>query len=260
VSSSVRLEISDGVGVIIVDSPPVNSLSNGTLEELEQVATDVIADERVRAIVLTGTGEKAFLAGADLEELGGALGQSGWIEHHTALTRHTLGLWEQLPQPIVAAVQASAVGGGLEFALVCDLIVADPKARLGSPEVKLGLIPGAGATQRLPQWIPRSVAKELILLGRLIDAHEAKALGLVNRVSAPGEALAESLELAGRLATLPAVAVRGIKRAMSPSHRDGFEAGLDRERQLFLEAFNSQDVHEGVEAFLAKREPRFVHR
>jgi hypothetical protein len=162
VSAVVRTEVDDGVAVVVVDSPPVNSLSNEVLEELERAAIALRDDVGVRAIILTGTGDKAFLAGADLEELGQALGQRKWIEHHTSLTRRTLGLWEELSQPVIAAVQASALGGGLEFALVCDLIVADPRAKLGSPEVTLGLIPGGGATQRLPQRVPPAVAKELL--------------------------------------------------------------------------------------------------
>jgi enoyl-CoA hydratase/carnithine racemase len=256
VSEVVRVERDGAVAVVTVDNPPVNAIGDPTLEGLEAAGEELRADASVRAVVLTGAGDKAFLAGADLEEFGRMLETGEGIDRHTAATRRVLGLWESLPQPVVAAVQAHALGGGLEVALVCDLIVADPTARFGVPEVRLGLIPGAGGTQRLPLRIGLGRAKELLLLGGSVDAAEAARLGLVNRVSAPGAALAEARELAERLAALPAVAVRAAKRATAAS----LEAGLDREHELFLEAFRSEDAREGVAAFVEKRPPAFRHR
>jgi enoyl-CoA hydratase/carnithine racemase len=139
---------------------------------------------------------------------------------------------------------------------VCDQIVADPAARIGVPEVRLGLMPGAGGTQRLPLRIGPGPARELLLLGRAIDAMEAHRLGLVNRISAPGEARAESVELAARLAALPGRAVRSIKRVLASDQA----AALDRERTAFLELFETDDVREGVAAFVEKRPPAFTHR
>ena len=248
-SEPVRVEREGRVAVVTVDSPPVNAIGDAVLDGLAAAAAELGADHGVRAVVLTGAGEKAFMAGADLDELRGLLDGTVSREEYTARVRAVLTAWERLPQPTIAAVQAPAVGGGLEVALVCDLIVADPAARFGLPEVRLGLIPGAGGTQRLPQRIPVARAKELLLLGSTIGAEDAQELGLVNRVSDPGAALEAALELAGRIAALPALATRAVKQALG--------AGLDREGELFRELLGSADAREGVAAFLERREPRF---
>jgi enoyl-CoA hydratase/carnithine racemase len=253
--SAVRLDTSDGVAVVTVDNPPVNALGDAVLEELGDAGAALAADREVRAVVLTGAGDKAFMAGADLAEFQRLLDGEGSIEEHVARSRRALDLLASLPQPVVAAVQAAAMGGGLEVALTCDLIVADPAARLGLPEVRLGLMPGAGGTQRLPRRVGAGPAAELLLLGKAVDAAEAHRLGLVNRVSAPGAALAESLELASRLASLSARAVQSIKQVLAVD--DG--AGLDRERAAFLALFHSDDAREGVAAFVEKRMPSFTH-
>jgi enoyl-CoA hydratase/carnithine racemase len=255
----VALEIREGVGVVTVDNPPVNSLTNEALASLEDVALRIAEAPDVRAVVVTGAGTKAFIAGADLEEFRAALGSDDWIEKHAALSRRVFHAWERLAQPVVAAVQASAVGGGAEFALLCDIVVADPRARFGFPEVTLGLMPGAGGTQRLPRRVPAAAARELLLLGSFIDAERAAELGLVSRVAEADEAFSEACEIATRLAALPARAVQAIKQAIIFG-RDDLSAGLDRERQLFLELFESEDVREGVSAFVEKRSPMFRHR
>jgi enoyl-CoA hydratase/carnithine racemase len=255
----VRTEAADGVAVVTVDNPPVNALRNEVVDALADTAARLAADDTVRAVVLTGAGDKAFVAGADLDEFSQALGSVEWIEDHTARTRRMFDLWERLPQPVVAAVQASALGGGLEVALVCDLIVADPGARFGLPEVRLGLMPGAGGTQRLPRRIGVGPAKELLLLGATIDADEARRIGLVNRVAGAGQASAVARELAARLAALSSVAVRAIKSSVASAHGD-LERGLDGERALFMAVFASQDASEGVNAFVEKRPPEFAHR
>jgi enoyl-CoA hydratase/carnithine racemase len=259
-SELVRIETAaDGVAVVTVDNPPVNALRNEVVDALAAAAEQLAADDAVRAVVLTGSGDRAFVAGADLDEFSQALGSSDWIEDHTARTRRMLDLWEQLPQPVVAAVQASALGGGLEIALVCDLIFADPGARFGLPEVRLGLMPGAGGTQRLPRRIGSGRAKELILLGGTIDAEEARRIGLVNRVADAGGALAAAREVAARIATFSSVAVRAIKRSVDCADGE-LGQGLDRERVLFMQVFASHDAAEGVAAFVEKRAPAFAHR
>jgi enoyl-CoA hydratase/carnithine racemase len=255
-SAVVRVEVDGAIAVVTVDNPPVNAIGDPVLDGLEEAAAHLAADADVRAVVLTGAGEKAFMAGADLREFERMLAGGQGIDEHTAATRRILGLWERMPQPVVAAVQASALGGGLEVALVCDLIVADPAARFGFPEVRLGLIPGAGGTQRLPARIGVGPAKQLLLLGGSVDADDSLRLGLVSRIAARGRALEEARELAERLAALPAVAVRAAKRAVAATIEDG----LDREHELFLQAFASHDVREGVRAFLEKRSPSFLHR
>ena len=169
-------------------------------------------------------------------------------------------LWQKLAAAgLLGTALPEAHGGAglgfLEVALVCDFVVADPAARFGAPEIRLGLMPGAGATQRLPRRIGTAAAKAMIMLGSTVDAAEAQRLGLVHTVSAPGEALAAGRALAEELSSLPAVAVRAVKRALA----EGLADGLDRERELFLEVFGSADAREGVEAFRARRPPRFGH-
>jgi len=258
-SKLVRIDANDGVAVVIVDNPPVNALSNEVVDALWETAKQIAADESIRAVVLTGCGGKAFIAGADLSEFSQALGSVGWIEDHTLRTRRMLDSWARIPQPLVGAVQASAVGGGLEVALVCDLLVADPAARFGLPEVRLGLMPGAGGTQRLPRRIGVGRAKELLLLGGTIDAEEALRIGLVNRVAPPGDGLLLAAELAARLAALSSVAVQAIKSSVGDAN-DDIAQGLDNERALFMQVFASQDATEGVSAFVQNRVPAFDHR
>ncbi len=258
-SDLVRIDVRSGVAVVLVDNPPVNALSNEVVDALAHAAEQLSADDSVRAVILTGAGDKAFIAGADLAELSQALGSAAWIEDHTGRTRRMLDLWEGIPQPVVGAVQASAVGGGLEIALVCDLLVADAAARFGLPEVRLGLMPGAGGTQRLPRRVGVGRAKELLLLGGTIDAEEARRIGLVNRVASPGAALATAGELAAKLAALSSVAVRAIKSSVGSANGD-IAHGLDTERALFIQVFASQDATEGVNAFVEKRPPAFAHR
>lgn len=256
----VSIESDAGVAVVVVDNPPVNALSNATIAALGDAADRLAADAHVRAIVLTGAGERAFVSGADLREFSSALGDDSWIEDHTSRTRRALTAWERVPQPVVAAVGASALGGGLEVALVCDLILADCRARFGLPEVRLGLIPGAGGTQRLPRRIGAGRAKEMLLLGETIDAEEAQRAGLVNRVTPAGQARDEACELAAKLASLPALAVQAIKRSVDGARSQELSRGLDLERELFMQVFASTDAREGVRAFLEKRRPTFQHR
>jgi enoyl-CoA hydratase len=253
----VRVETAaDGVALVTVDNPPVNALGDDVLDALADAAGAVATDAAVRAVVVTGAGDKVFMAGADLGEFQKLLDGDGSIEAHVRRSRRALDLLSSLPQPVVAAVQASAMGGGLEVALCCDLIVADPAARLGLPEVRLGLMPGAGGTQRLPRRIGVGPSAELLLLGKAVDAAEGHRLGLVNRVSEPGGALAEAVELATRLAGLPTQAVRSIKRMLVRPDA----GGLDREREAFLSVFATDDAREGVAAFVEKRAPAFRHR
>jgi enoyl-CoA hydratase/carnithine racemase len=260
VTQTVLVDFEACVATVTVDHPPVNALSNDTIDALFDVAQGIAADDSICAVVLTGRGEKAFMAGADLTEFSNALGDAEWIEDHTARVRRMLDAWERLPQPVIAAAQASALGGGLEMLLVCDLVVADPAARFGLPEVRLGLMPGAGGTQRLPRRIGIGPAKAMLLLGETIDADEALRLGLVNRVSPEGQAVEQARAIALRLAQLSAVSVRAIKAAVSAGADLRLEDGLDGERESFMRVFASDDAREGVDAFVQNRRPTFQHR
>jgi enoyl-CoA hydratase/carnithine racemase len=252
--------VDDGVATITVDNPPVNALSDPTLIGLRNAAEEAGGRDDVRAVMLTGTGEKAFIAGADLRALAPALGPGGdasLMHGHVGLTAPVFAALTALEAPLIAAVQANAVGGGLEFALCCDLIVAAPGAKLGLPEVTLGLMPGGGGTQRLARRVGTGAALELILGGRLIDARRALAIGLVNAVA--DDATAEAQALAARLARLPAVAVRSAKRSVRFGLDVGLDEGLRFEREQFLAVAGTADAAEGAAAFLEKRRAAFRH-
>lgn len=255
----VNTVVAGRVATVAVANPPVNALADPVLEALGEAAASLAADPGVRAVVLTGAGERSFVAGADLHQLAAALGDAEAMEAHVALTRRVFTSWEELAVPLVAAIGGHATGGGLELALLCDFVVADPAARLGLPEVTLGLIPGAGGTQRLPRRVGRATAARMLLLGELVEAAEARAAGLVDVVSAPGAALASGQALAARLAALPAGAVSAAKRALRAAERGPLEEGLALERQLFLAVAATDDAREGVASFIDKREPRFRH-
>jgi len=256
-----RVEVRrDGaVGVVTLNNPPVNTLGNPVLEALLGAVESLQDDPGIRSVVITGTGEKAFASGADLPAFVQMLDSPDEIAHHTSLTRRLFDTIGGLRQPVVAAVQAAAVGGGLELALSCDLIVADERARLGVPEVGLGLIPGAGGTQRLPRRIGAARAAELVLRGRLLKAAEAERIGLVNEAVPEGTALDRALDLAAELASRPAVAVQAAKRAMKIGSELPLSEGLDVEHTEFLATLSSADAREGVDAFLNRRRPQFVH-
>lgn len=258
-ADTVRFETDGAVAVVTVDNPPVNALDEATLEALGEAAGRIAGDAGVRAAVLTGAGGKALAAGADLKELQGALGNRDEMDHHVGITRPVFSAWWNLEVPVLAAVEGSAAGGGLELALVCDLIVAERSARLGFPEVKLGLIPGAGGTQRLPRRVGSAAALRMLALGKLLDAEAAAEIGLVD-VVVDADARAAAIELATRLAAGPGVAVRAAKRALRSAAELPLEEGLDAERELFLATAMTADAAEGASAFLERRPPTFNHR
>ena len=257
-----RVEVrrDDAVGVVTINNPPVNTLGNPVLEALLEAVESLRDDPGVRSVVIAGSGDKAFASGADLPEFVQMLDSPDEIAYHTSLTRRLFDTISALRQPVVAAVQAAAVGGGLELALSCDLIVADERARLGVPEVGLGLIPGAGGTQRLPRRIGAARAAELVLRGRLLKAAAAERIGLVNEVAPEGTARDRALELAAELASRPAVATQAAKRAMRLGLERPLNEGLDIEHEEFLSTLASEDAREGVDAFLNRRRPEFLHR
>ncbi|QEC50530.1 hypothetical protein FSW04_25065 [Baekduia soli] len=257
--SLVQIEVADGVATVAVVNPPVNALADPVLDELGAAARRLAADDAVRSVVLTGGGERSFIAGADLRHFAEILGDTGEMAAHVELTAGVFGAWDALPMPVVAAIGGHAMGGGLELALTCDLLVVDPRAKLGTPEVTLGLIPGAGGTQRLPRRIGLAAATRMLLLGTPVDAATARACGLVDVVAEPGAALPEAHALAVRLAALPARAVTAAKAALRTAAQAPLAEGLAAERELFLGVAATADAREGAIAFLAKRPPAFIH-
>jgi len=256
----VKVDVREAVAVVELVNPPVNAMSDPLLEELDEVLAALDEDAESRAVVLTGSGDKAFAAGADLPSLRVAMDHPDELDEHTARTRRVLGRLDDLRQPTIAAIQATAVGGGLELALCCDLAIASEDARLGLPEVGLGLIPGAGGTQRMSRRVGVSKATELILTGRLVKATEAASLGLITGVATSGDALDDSVALARRLVAQPRLAVEGALRSIRAGADLVLAAGLEIERRAFLDALATEDAREGVDAFIARREPRFTHR
>ncbi len=248
------------VAVVTIDHPPVNALSTALLEELETELARLDEDGSVRAIVLRGGGEKAFVAGADISEFP-ALRKSAGQEGGSARGIQRLGAhMDAADTPFVAAIQGFCLGGGLELAMCCDIRVAAEDARLGQPEIKLGLIPGGGGTQRLPRLVGLGRAMLLNLTGDFVDGRTAYEWGLVERV-VPREALLESaLEIAHAIAERSPHSV-AVLRELARTCRDlPLEEGLRREAEGFRRCLASEDGLEGVTAFLEKREPRFTGR
>lgn len=249
----------DGVAVVTVDVPPVNAMGEPTLAGLGTAFTELRDDSATRAIVLTGAGSKAFMAGGDIASFEKLLAEDGGMERFSAWTKTIFDVIDSVPQPLIGALQASAVGGGLEAALMCDLIVLDPAAKVGLTEVSIGLIPGAGGTQRLARRVGLSIATELLLTGKVIRAQAALEIGLVNSLSEPGKTLEEAVALATTIASKPAVAVQAAKRALREPGQADLTAGLELEHALFLKTFASADCKEGFESFLNKRAPVWSH-
>ena len=254
----IRREEVGAVAVLTLDNPPLNVLSQAMYGRLEALVADLAASETIRAVVLTGAGERAFSAGADIREFPGASEPERWRRQ----IRYIFDVSEKLaalPQPIVAAVNGPAYGGGFELTLFCDLRLASERARFALSEVKLGLFPGTGGVQRLPALIGAARAKELLLRGDPIGAVEAERIGLVNRVVAADRLAAESLALAQSLAERPARAVRTIKRLVDGAA--GLSAAEERDREIDanIEIIQTADAREGFAAFIEKRPPHFRH-
>ena len=249
-----------GVAVVTIDHPPVNALSAPLLEELEAEIDRLDADDSVRAIVLKGAGERAFVAGADISEFP-SLRESATQETGSARGIQKVGhRMDAARTPFVAAIHGFCLGGGLELAMCCDIRVAAEDAQLGQPEIKLGLIPGGGGTQRLPRLVGMGRALLLNMTGEFIDGRTAYEWGLVERVSPRAELDETALGIAKTIAERSPVAI-GILRELSRTTRDlSLEEGLRREADGFRRCLASEDGLEGVTAFLEKREPQFSGR
>jgi len=253
------VEEAEGLAIVTINRPKVlNALNTRTIEELEAAFTEVGQNEAIRAVVLTGAGEKSFVAGADISELQrlGPLSAQAAARKGQHLTR----LIESLGKPVIAAVNGFALGGGCELAMACTLRIASEKAKFGQPEVKLGLIPGYGGTQRLARLVGSGRALELILAGEPIPAEEALRIGLVNRV-VPGERLMEEARSLGKkIAALAPVAVRLGMEAVYGGSGLTLDEALEWEAALFGLVYATEDAGEGMKAFLEKRPAEFRGR
>ena len=258
-ASPVLSRDADGVRVLTIDRPDkLNALNRQTLEALDAAFAAAGEDPAVRAVVLTGSGGKAFVAGADIAEMNALTAIEG--REFSLLGQRLMRRIERLPKPVIAMVNGYALGGGLELAMACHLRVAADSARLGQPEVNLGLIPGFGGTQRLLRLAGRAATLELCLLGTPIDAARALQLGLVNRVVPAAALESETMKLAAQLASAAPLALRGVLDAVVLGGECGIEEGLQFETAQFALLFASEDMREGTDAFLAKRKPQFQNR
>jgi len=255
----VTVSVEERVAVVTIDHRPVNALDQQTLQELGQVV-DAIRDEAdVKVVVLTGAGSLAFVAGADLNAIG-KLGTADAAKALAALGQAVFLKIQRLPKPVLAAINGVCLGGGLELAMACHLRISGDRARFGQPEVNLGIIPGWGGTQRLPRLIGKSKATEWILTGEMVQAQEALRLGLVNQVVPQDQVLKAARDLARKIASKSAVAVRQALAAIEEGLQGSLEQGLIKEAEAFGVVAASEDSKEGVKAFLEKRQPRFTDR
>lgn len=247
------------VRTITVNRPDkLNALNQDTMRALDQAFQDAASADDVRVVVLTGAGQKAFVAGADIAEMRDLSAMQG--REFSLLGQQLMRRIECMPKPVIAMINGFALGGGLELAMACHLRIAAATARLGQPEINLGLIPGFGGTQRLLRLTGRAAALELCLLGQPIDAVRALQLGLLNRVVEPEALQEETLALAQRLAAAAPLALRGILDAVVFGGECAIEEGLQLETAQFALLFASDDMREGTRAFLEKRPAHFLNR
>lgn len=234
----------------------LNALNREVIGELQQLFSFYWSDETVRCVILTGAGEKAFVAGADITELADLDVRSG--NELSARGLYLMKTIQNFPKPVIAAINGFALGGGCEIAMACDIRLASEKAKLGQPEVNLGIIPGYGGTQRLPRLVGRGKAMQLILTGEMIGAAEAHRIGLVDEVYPPGELMAKAMEMAKLISTKGPIAITVAKECINRGLDGPLTAGCDLEKANFGQVCGTGDKNEGMEAFLEKRKPNFT--
>lgn len=254
--SNLLIDNKDHVRVITINRPDqLNALNRATIEELDNVLNEAEADKSVRVVIITGSGAKAFVAGADIKEFADfstADGKALSVDGHKKLFTHV----ERMNKPVIAAVNGFALGGGLELAMSCHFRVASETARMGLPEVTLGVIPGYGGTQRLPILVGKGKAMEMIFTGGMINAADALQWGLVNKVVPADQLLSTCLELASRISRNSPTALAAAIRAVNAGYEHGAN-GMDREIEEFGKCFGTPDFVEGTTAFMEKRKAEF---
>ena len=254
--SNIKKEVTDGCGIITVNRPEaLNALNSETINALKEAFRHFYSREEIGVVILTGEGHKAFIAGADIKEMA-PLDTAGAVEFaHKG--QDLTNFIDRFPKPVIAAVNGYALGGGCEIALACHFRIASENAKFGQPEVKLGIIPGWGGTQRLPRLVGRGNAIEMITTGEMISAQRAKEIGLVNHVVPSDELLPKSLELARAILKCGPTAVKIALDAIQHGVEMRLTEGLKYEANLFGLAFGTDDKQEGISAFLDKRSPKF---
>lgn len=254
----VNYVIEEGIALVTINHPPVNALDQKTVSELGQAMDELEKRPEAKIIILTGGGDKAFVAGADITAFTGLTRVTA--EQFALSIESVLLKMEGSKKVVICAINGLALGGGCEVAMACDIRIASEKAKLGQPEVNLGVIPGAGGTQRLPRLVGRGRAMELVFTADMISAEEARAIGLVNRVVPPGSLLEEAKKMAKKILSKGPVAITLAKRAINEGLEMDLKEGLKLEAKLFGELFDTSDMKEGVKAFLEKRPARFENR
>ncbi len=253
---NILLELEGPIAVIKFNRPKaLNSLNSATLDDLMLAAREVAEMKEVKVVIVTGAGDKAFVAGADIQEMKDMTPVQAMAFSHKG--HAALGMLENMRKPVIAAVNGYALGGGFEVALACDIIYASEKARLGFPEVTLGIFPGFGGTQRTARLIGAAKAKELVLTGKVITAQEGFAMGLLNKVTAPDALMAEVRELAAKMLAAGPVGIGLAKYLVNKSTSLSIESGLELEANTFGLCFGTEDQKEGMTAFVEKRTPTF---
>ncbi len=258
-NQNVLLEKKGRVAIVTINRPEkLNALNDATINELREVFTAIKNDEEIFSVVLTGAGEKAFVAGADIKELNSMNVVNG--ENMSVKGQNVFNLIENLGKPVIAAVNGYALGGGCELAMACHIRLASEKAMFGQPEVNLGIIPGYGGTQRLARLINPGRALEYILTGDMINADEAYRIGLVNHVYAADELMNEAIKLAEKIASKGQIAIRMALKAVLATKEMSQNEGQKYEAGLFAVCIGSEDFKEGTTAFLEKRKPEFKNK
>lgn len=246
------------VAVLTVNRPDkMNALNQAVRDRMLEHLTAIEGDDSIGVVVITGAGEKAFIAGADIGEFEG---RSPFDQRKAMESPRIFDVMATFPKPVIAMINGFCLGGGCELSMSCDMRIASETARFGQPEIKLGLIPGGSGTQRLPRLVGMGHAMRLILSGDMIPAAEAERIGLVEMVVPADELRAKTLELASKIASMSPLTVRVAKEALRASERLSIEEGLLYERDLFCLCFSTEDKKEGVEAFLAKRQAEWKGR
>lgn len=253
---NVKFEKKNKIAYVTIDRPKVlNALNMATMQELEQVFTELAADTETRVVILTGGGEKAFVAGADINEL--SKNNPVEAKAYTHRGQAVLDLIENLGKPVIACINGFALGGGCEIAMACTMRLASENAKLGQPEVKLGIIPGYGGTQRLPRLVGKGLAMQMVLTGDMISAQEAHRIGLVNEILAADKLISRAEEIAGKIIGMAPLAIQYCMEAVNQGTNMSLPDGLFLEATLFSICCATEDKNEGTRAFLEKRAANF---